>query len=1396
MRNNAFLITMFLVIVAMIVGTSTTFADPWSKEVVDLKSNVLKSYSRGIEVDAHGNTHIVYGHNNLSHAFFVRGKWKYEVVDASPGVGQYASLAMDKDGQMHISYYDAINKDLKYAKGNFGAWSVETVGSNGRDEGKYTSLTVDASGYVHISYVSYDAHGKGTLNYATNKSGAWVTEKVAENVDYETSIAVDAGGKAHISYCETIPHTVCSLIYTRKESNVWNGERLESGNGELLVGRNSSLVVDTTGKIHITYESSSLNQQGTTVSSVKYVSNTMGQWSPKVVFAGDNKGGISQYVYASLAVDKLGNAHIVSNETSSNALSSGTRYYTKVKYAKVDSEGIISEQTVDEMNSAQRASYGIPSLAIMKSGETYVSYVENNKLLLMKAPSTITVKSPNGGESWTAGDKQSITWTYTGNPGVDVGINLLKGGSFARTIISSTPLTSGLYDWKIPSNLTPGSGTSGYQVKVASTANSAINDKSDENFEIKAATGTITVKSPNGGESWTAGDKQVITWDYTGNPGAAVKINLLEGGVYKSTIISNTPTTDKAYSWKIPSNLTPGSGTAGYQVRVISTANNTIKDDSDENFEIKAPTGTITVKSPNGGESWTAGDIQAITWNYTKNPGAAVRINLLKGGVYKSTIISNTPIADKAYDWKIPSNLTPGSGTAGYQVKVISTANSTIKDDSDGNFEIKAPTGTITVKSPNGPTDIWTAGDTRDITWESTGNPGAAVKINLLKGDVYKSTITSNTPTADKEYSWKIPTNLTPGSGTAGYKVRVISAANSTIKDDSNANFEIRAATGTITVGSPNGGEQWEAGDEKTITWIYTGNPGSAVGINLLKGGNYKRTIVSGTPIVDGAYNWKIPVGTTPDTDYTVQVISTANSAIKDVSNANFEITPSTGSIGVVTPNGGQTWPAGSTQTINWNYTGNVGSAVKIELYKGVSYNSMISYSTSIGSSGSGSYNWTIPEGRTPDTDYKVKITSTTVTSKTDLSDANFTISALVGTITVSAPNGGETWPAGSTQTIKWNYTGNPGSTVSIMLYKAGSFYSDIVKVISTGTSGSGSYNWKIPVSLTSASDYRVVVASVLNPLITDQSNNFTVSPSGAILVVTPNGGETWQAGTMQTIQWSYTGNPGSTVDIKLYKGGVLDSTIVSSTSIGSAGSGSYNWTIPGSLTTASDYQVEVTSTFNSSITDKSNNFTIVGLPDAILVSAPDGGSPWQAGTTQMIQWSYTGNPGSTVSIKLYKAGVLNSTIVSSTSTGSGGIGSYSWAIPESLTPASDYKVEVASVLNPLITDQSNNFTISPLSGTILVVTPNGTEPWQVGTTQTIQWSYTENPGSMVSITLLKNGSFDSTIVSSTSTGTGTIGSYSWTIPAAQSKSKNYKVEVTSVLNPLITDQSNKFEIQ
>ncbi len=96
--------------------------------------------------------------------------------------------------------------------------------------------------------------------------------------------------------------------------------------------------------------------------------------------------------------------------------------------------------------------------------------------------------------------------------------------------------------------------------------------------------------------------------------------------------------------------------------------------------------------------------------------------------------------------------------------------------------------------------------------------------------------------------------------------------------------------------------------------------------------------------------------------------------------------------------------------------------------------------------------------------------------------------------------------------------------------------------------------------------------------------------------------------------------------------------------------------------------------------------------PPSIAVSSPNGSESWEAGTTQTIKWSYTGNPGSSVKIDLYNSGIPYSAIVSSISVGSGGAGSYSWTIPPEQQPGSLYKIRVTSTTNPAYSDARDNY--------------------------------------------------------------------------------------------------------
>ena len=570
-----------------------------------------------------------------------------------------------------------------------------------------------------------------------------------------------------------------------------------------------------------------------------------------------------------------------------------------------------------------------------------------------------------------------------------------------------------------------------------------------------------------------------------------------------------------------------------------------------------------------------------------------------------------------------------------------------------------------------------------------------------------------------------------------------------------------------ITVVSPNGGENWTRGTTQTIRWTSTGNTGAYVKIELLKAGVLKSNIIAITPN-DGTHPWLIPATQAPGTDYKVRI--TTGAGYTDTSDDDFTIP--TQNITVITPNGGENWRRGTTQTIRWNSSGFPGTYVRIELLKGGVLNRLIVASTP----NDGAHPWPILVAQAPGTDYKVKITSTTNAAYNDISEDNFTIP--VPTITVLSPNGTDIWTRGTTKTIKWNSTESPGTYVKIELLRPGKPN----QLIISATLNDGSHPWIIPPAQAPGSDYKVKITSTINVSNNDTSDsNFTI-PVPSFTVVSPNGGENWTRGAIQTIRWNSTENPKGYVKIELLKPGKPNQLIISAT----LNDGSHPWLIPPVQAPGSDYKVKITSTINVSNNDTSNDSFTIPIP-SITVVTPNDGESWIRGTTKTINWTSTENPRSYVRIELLKGGVLNRVVVAGTLND----GSHPWLIPGTQAPGTDYQVRITSTANISIKDTSdNNFTIPVPS--ITVATPNGGETWRRGTTQTIKWNSTESLGTYVKIELLKAGVLNRVIVASTIND----GSHPWPILAAQTLGSDYKIRINSTINPANTDSGdNNFNI-
>ena len=206
----------------------------------------------------------------------------------------------------------------------------------------------------------------------------------------------------------------------------------------------------------------------------------------------------------------------------------------------------------------------------------------------------------------------------------------------------------------------------------------------------------------------------------------------------------------------------------------------------------------------------------------------------------------------------------------------------------------------------------------------------------------------------------------------------------------------------SISVTSPNGGENWLQNSAHNITWGYQNLTGN-VKIELFKGGVLDSTISAGTAISTGTYSWTIPLGQAVGTDYSIKITSISDPSVLDSSNVNFQISATgVSSITVTSPNGGENWLQNSAHNITWDYQNLTGN-VKIELFKGGVLNSVLSSSIAIDT---GTYSWTISPSQTAGTDYTIKITSLSNPSIMDSSFSNFQISTSSGIIcqSISTP--------------------------------------------------------------------------------------------------------------------------------------------------------------------------------------------------------------------------------------------------------------------------------------------------------------------------------------------------------------------------------------------------------
>ena len=139
-------------------------------------------------LDIHGDYYLWYVHYD--------GNWHYTKLTR----GTWSSIELNDDDQPRISYYDYERRSLMYAVYQ-GQWQFEPV-DTGIQVGQQNSLALDSYGLPHIAY--WDPL-KRNLKYAYKNYLGWHVETVdaQDDVGQWPAIAVDAFDNPHIAYFDT-----------------------------------------------------------------------------------------------------------------------------------------------------------------------------------------------------------------------------------------------------------------------------------------------------------------------------------------------------------------------------------------------------------------------------------------------------------------------------------------------------------------------------------------------------------------------------------------------------------------------------------------------------------------------------------------------------------------------------------------------------------------------------------------------------------------------------------------------------------------------------------------------------------------------------------------------------------------------------------------------------------------------------------------------------------------------------------------------------------------------------------------------------------------------------------------------------------------------------------------
>jgi hypothetical protein len=327
-------------------------------------------------LDADGHPHIVYGGDHLYHAYYDGSTWHEEMIDSAAGVGEYADIVIDPNGDIHVIYYDYVKGNqagpwdvvnvYRYATNAGGVWKNQALApDHPLSDMSWFEMFVDASGTVHFIYSTGDWWTGQDVAHVSGTYGNWTASQiVAGGTGYFTS-CLDGSGDLHLFYGSGY-----YLHHRRWSAGAWTAPQVvddySDGSHESYP---YSCTVDADGYLHILHKIWPW---------VRYATNRSGSWQAETV-EGVWNGGCSGVI----TTDAAGQVHIAYG---------GSDDCRNLRYA-TGSFGNWNIETADNLNPDGRWDLGELSIQLEAGGAVHLNYIDTYTMDLKHA-----VRS---GGSWT-----------------------------------------------------------------------------------------------------------------------------------------------------------------------------------------------------------------------------------------------------------------------------------------------------------------------------------------------------------------------------------------------------------------------------------------------------------------------------------------------------------------------------------------------------------------------------------------------------------------------------------------------------------------------------------------------------------------------------------------------------------------------------------------------------------------------------------------------------------------------------------------------------------------------------------------------------------------------------------------------------------------------------------